>query len=409
MKFKIGIFIIAVIILVIGIYLTFNQIKTESYEIVEEDTLTVELTPKILFGLKKNEFNLISEKVEPGQTVGKILNQAGITNQEIEKLVAASKDIFDVRSIRMGNSYHLFYSMDSLKKLEHFVYQIDKINYIRFDFTDSLQLIKAQRKVENDTLSISGVVNSSLWNSIYDAGANPFLAMHLADIYAWTIDFYGLQKGDSFKVVYVVQSIDSVFIGIDKIVAAKFNHSSRDFYAFYFIQDEKGDYFDEKGESLRRAFLKAPLKFSRISSRFSNSRYHPVLKIRRPHHGVDYAAPTGTPVMAIGDGKVISAGWSGGYGKRVVIKHNSTFTTGYAHLSRFGKNIKAGTFVKQGEIIGYVGSTGLATGPHLDFRFYKNDVPIDPLTVESPPAVPVKENTMSDYNEMVKKWMAKLK
>jgi len=226
--------------------------------------------------------------------------------------------------------------------------------------------------------------------------------LQLSEIYAWTIDFFGLQNGDRFKVIYEEQYVDSATLGIDRILAASFYSEGKIYYAIPFKQDGKEDFFDEEGNSLRKAFLKAPLRFSHISSRFSNSRYHPILKIRRPHHGVDYAAPTGTPVHAIGDGKVIAKGYNGQSGNRVKIRHNSIYTTAYSHLSRYGKGIHVGAMVKQGQVIGYVGKTGLATGPHLDFRFYKYGKPVDPLKVKAPSVSPINGQNRSTYNQVSK-------
>jgi murein DD-endopeptidase MepM/ murein hydrolase activator NlpD len=233
---------------------------------------------------------------------------------------------------------------------------------------------------------------------------NPLLALELSEIYAWSIDFFGLQKGDQFKVIYDESFVDSVSVGISRIHAAWFYHMGHEFWAIPFEQDSVVSFFDEDGNSLRKAFLKAPLRYSRISSGFSNSRLHPILKIRRPHHGVDYAAPAGTPVEAVGDGQVIAAAYERGGGNYVKIRHNGVYTTSYLHLSRFGKGIRKGVYVKQGDVIGYVGSTGLSTGPHLDFRFYKNGQPINPLKVEAPPVEPIHESNIRDY-ELVKRSM----
>jgi len=227
---------------------------------------------------------------------------------------------------------------------------------------------------------------------------DPMLAVELSEIFAWSIDFFGIQEGDRYKVLYEESYVDSLSVGIDRILGAWFFSSGTEFWAIPFEQDGVRSFFDEKGNSLRKAFLKAPLRYSRISSGFSNSRYHPVLKIRRPHHGVDYAAPTGTPVHTVGDGIVTKIGYqANGGGNYVKIKHNSVYTTTYMHLSRFGKGIRSGVYVKQGEIIGYVGATGLATGPHLDFRFYKNGSAVNPLTVEAPPVEPVHPENLNPY------------
>ena len=230
-------------------------------------------------------------------------------------------------------------------------------------------------------------------------GLHPNLAIGLSDIFAWTVDFFGLQKGDSFKVIYEELYIDDKLLGTGRIYAAQFNRTGSAITAIPFIQDGKESYFDTDGNSLRKAFLKAPLQFSRISSRFSSSRMHPILRIRRPHFGVDYAAPVGTPVHSIGDGRVTSATNENGAGRMVRIQHNSVYATAYLHLSRFGEGIAPGAFVKQGDIIGYVGSSGLSTGPHLDFRFYMNGSPVDPLKVEAPPVEPVSEENLARFEK----------
>jgi murein DD-endopeptidase MepM/ murein hydrolase activator NlpD len=223
------------------------------------------------------------------------------------------------------------------------------------------------------------------------------VAIELSEIFAWTIDFFGLQQGDAFKIMYDEEYVDSMAIGIGEIHGAWFRHAGKEFTAIPFEQDGKIEFFDAEGNSLRKAFLKAPLRFSRISSRFTGSRYHPVLKRYTTHYGVDYAAPSGTPVLSIGDGVVISAGWSGGGGNMVKIRHNSVYSTAYLHLKAYGSGIRAGTYVRQGDVIGYVGSTGLSTGPHLDFRVWKNNAPVNPLTLESPSVEPVKKEQMDAF------------
>jgi murein DD-endopeptidase MepM/ murein hydrolase activator NlpD len=220
---------------------------------------------------------------------------------------------------------------------------------------------------------------------------NPLLALRLSDIYAWSVDFFGLRKGDSFKVLYEELYVGDQFFDIGTIHSAVFRHAGKDYDAFRFIQDQIPQYWNEKGENLKKAFLKAPLSFTRISSGFSYARRHPVTRVVRPHTGIDYAAPTGTPVMSIGDGVVTQRAYTRGGGNQVKIRHNSTYTTAYLHLSRFAKGLSVGKRVRQGEVIGYVGSTGLSTGPHLDFRVWKNGSPINPLRMESPPADPLKE------------------
>jgi murein DD-endopeptidase MepM/ murein hydrolase activator NlpD len=235
-----------------------------------------------------------------------------------------------------------------------------------------------------------------------EKNADPNLANKMSEIYAWTIDFFGLQKGDSYKVIYDRYFVEDQYIGLGKVQAAKFNHGGSNLYAFYFEQNGSGDYFDEEGNSLQRTFLKAPLRYSRISSHFSNSRMHPVLKIRRPHHGIDYAAPSGTPVHTVGDGVIVKKGYQKrGGGNYVKVKHNGTYSTTYMHLKGFAKGIKVGKHVKQGDLPGYVGQTGLATGPHLDFRFYRNGKAVNPLKVESPPSKPIDTAYRTAFDSVV--------
>jgi murein DD-endopeptidase MepM/ murein hydrolase activator NlpD len=233
-----------------------------------------------------------------------------------------------------------------------------------------------------------------------ESGADPNMAVALANIYQWTIDFYAIQKGDSFKAIYEELSVDGRPISIGEIHSAVFNHNGKEYYAHRFEQDNVTDYFDGNGQNLRKEFLKAPLKFSRISSKFSNSRMHPILRIRRPHHGVDYAAPKGTPVHTIGNGTVVKASYAGGAGRLVNIRHSNGYSTSYMHLAGFGPRIRPGASVSQGQVIGYVGSSGLSTGAHLDFRVYKNNVAMDPLKIESPPALPVNAKYIASFDSV---------
>lgn len=227
------------------------------------------------------------------------------------------------------------------------------------------------------------------------------MAIRLSEIYAWTVDFFGLEEGDQFKVLYDEQYVDSIPIGIGRIYAVSFTHKNEEMLAYEFEQDGQLTYFDETGKSLRRQFLKAPLRFSRISSGFSNSRFHPILKINRPHRGVDYAAPAGTPIYSIGDGTIIRKGYTKAAGYYIKVKHNSVYTSGYNHLSRYPKGIKVGQRVSQGEIVGYVGSTGYSTGPHLDFRVWKHGSLINPLSIKAPPVEPVKEENLQKFRASI--------
>jgi len=355
-----------------------------------------------------DSFSMISGFIKKNQPLSVLLQEFGIDHRQIYELSQKSQGIFDLKKIRYGNTFKIYQEKDSLKTSRYFVYEHNVLDYLAVHFDDSISLWMGQKPVDTIQSAFSGSIETSLWNLMNDKNANPMLAVTLSEIYAWSIDFFGLQKGDSISLLYDEYFVDSISAGIGAVHGAYFRHMNSDFWAIPFIQDSIPDFYDEDGKSLRKAFLKAPLRFSRISSRFSYSRMHPILKIRRPHLGVDYAAPTGTPVLAIGDGVVIKKGYSGGAGHMVKIKHNSVYTTAYLHLSKYGKGIHNGAYVKQGDIIGYVGSTGLSTGPHLDFRFYKNGSAIDPLKVEAPPVDPVREENMERFKEVREDVMSKV-
>jgi len=346
-------------------------------------------TPTIEYGIITDSIAIFKDKVKACQTLPSIMYSNNVKKEKAAALIEKAKSFFDFRKLRAGNEYTAMVTNDEQKRLQCFVYEISDTNYIVFDFRDSLHVHHGSHEVRNRLSAASGLINSSLWSTMEKSGTDPNLAIAMAQIFQWTIDFYAIQKEDEFRVIYEDLSVSDESVGMGVIHAAWFRHAGKDYYAFRFDQGENVDYFNEKGENLRREFLKAPLKFTRISSRFSNSRLHPVLRIRRPHHGVDYAAPSGTPVHTIGNGTVVKAAYSGGAGRMVTIKHNATYTTSYLHLAGFAKGIRPGAHVSQGQVIGFVGSSGLSTGPHLDFRIYRNGKPIGPLSVESPPAYPV--------------------
>jgi len=356
-------------------------------------------TPNYLFGIPSDSFNLISGHIRPNGFLSNILLEHGISMQEIDQLVRNSESVFDVKTIRARNNYTLFCDTDSTARLRYLVYEHDPTTCYVFSFNDSLNITPYKKEIRKIIRYSTGTIETSLWESIIEGGLHPTLVNELSDIFAWTVDFFGLQKGDSFKVIYEEMFIDDESLGTGRIYGAQFIWAGKTITAIPFIQDGKETFFDVEGNSLRKAFLKAPLRFSRISSRFSSSRLHPILRIRRPHYGVDYAAPVGTPVHTIGDGRVTSAGTENGAGKMVRIVHNSVYSTAYLHLSRFGPGIHKGAFVKQGDIIGYVGSTGLSTGPHLDFRIYQNGSPVDPLKVDAPPVEPVSGENLERFEK----------
>lgn len=377
---------------------TTTEVAQEGQDTIQVDSIPVEIKPKELFmGIDVENLDVEHGVIPNGKTLSDILSAYNVNGATIHQLAECSKSTFDVRKIRSGNNYHVLLTRDSLPTLAHFIYEINQTEYLTCSFADSICVKKEQKELTRVKRKVSGEIESSLWNSVVAQNVPFELALELSNIYAWNIDFFSLQKGDKYDVVYTEIRCDSNFVRIDSIECAIFNHCGTDFHAIPFTQNGRRDFFDYEGKSLRKAFLKAPLSYSRISSHFTHKRFHPVLKYYRPHHGVDYAAPTGTPVHTIGDGKVIFKGYTKGGGHTVKIQHNSTYTTCYMHLSKYGK-ISVGSIVKQGEVIGYVGSTGLSTGPHLDFRVYQNGSPINPLKMKSPPVEPVNPELIDSFN-----------
>jgi murein DD-endopeptidase MepM/ murein hydrolase activator NlpD len=345
-----------------------------------------------IYGISSDSLDMKKYSINNGQNLSDILFEHGIDYSTIDQIALKSQDIYDVRKMRAGNPYFMLSSTDSLHIPKYLVYERNPIDFVVFGLTGSFNVYLQSKPITVDTVQTSGEIDGSLWLTMLENDDDPNLATELSEIYA----------------VYEKMYADTQFVGIGNIIATSFNHINTDHFAFYFEQDSIGDYFDEEGGSLRRAFLKAPLRFSRISSRFSYNRKHPILKIRRPHLGVDYAAAIGTPVHAVGDGIVVRAGRKGQAGRTVTIKHNGTYTTQYLHLSRYGTGIKSGAYVMQGQVIGYVGSSGLSTGPHLDFRFFRNGKAIDPLKVKSPPVNPVNPDNMETFLENMSYWKAYL-
>ncbi|MDL2251515.1 peptidoglycan DD-metalloendopeptidase family protein [Odoribacter sp. OttesenSCG-928-J03] len=386
------------IILLIVIFIPKHSGVAENLD--EVDITETEEIEEIVYkyGIPMNDYEVDYGVVKRNQSLSTILISHGLNMNQVHRLSAKSKDVFNVKKIRSGNAYAFFSRNDSLRTPEYFVYEIDQKSYVVYDLRDDFNVTLGYHPVEWVQKTAKGTVESSLWNAMKACSAEPFLAIELARIFGWTIDFFGLQKEDEFRVLYEQESVDGKDLVHLNITGAKFVNGKQAYYAIPFKQDGEILYYNENGNSLEGAFLKSPMDYFRITSRFTNSRYHPVLKKYRAHHGVDYAAPVGTPVYAIGDGTVTAKGFqAGGGGNYVKIKHNSTYTSTYMHLSRFPKGLKVGSKVKQKEVIGYVGSTGLSTGPHLDFRVSENGKPVDPLKIKSQPKKPISEANMPEF------------
>lgn len=361
---------------------------------------------KILYGINIDSLKVLKGKVKRNQFLSNILLKYGVNYKVIEYIARRTRDMFDVRDMRMGHHYAVIFANDSTQKPLYFVYEQSPTHYVRYHLYDSVYVELGKKPVEKKLVTSAGTIKTSFWDAIQDNNGDGALAIRLSEIYAWTIDFFELRPNDKYKVIYRKLYVDGKYAGLGRILAADFIHKGKNNFAFYFEQNGKGDYFDEQGKSLERTFLKAPLKYTRISSRFSARRWEPILKIYRPHHGVDYAAPMGTPVYSLGNGIIYREGYQKrGAGNYIKIRHNAIYSTQYAHLSHFARGMKIGTFVKQGQLIGYVGETGLATGPHLDFRFFKNGKAINPLKVKSPPAKPILKSYKPAFDSLVKVYM----
>jgi len=392
--------IIAVILISLTIFKLATSYESKKKAVVEQVIAKPE--PVRLYDIPIDDYRISQHKVRPNQFLSDILTEGGVSLQMVDKIFNQSLTYFDFRRMNAGNSYALFLSKDSVPSLKHFVYEINMTDYITVSISDTIKVTVKKKQVVTIDKEASCNIKSSLWKTIQQNNINPMLAIELSEIYAWTVDFFGIEKGDYFKVIYSEDFVDGQSIGIHQVKAATFCHRKKIIYAFNFKQDSVYEFFDENGQSLKKAFLKAPLKFSRISSRFSKARLHPILKIYRPHLGIDYAAPTGTPVHSIGEGHIIQKGWDPkGGGNYLKIAHNSVYTTVYMHLSGFAPGVSSGQHVSQGQLIGFVGKTGLASGPHLDFRVFKNGQAIDPLKIESPPVDPVKPQYIADFQKFI--------
>ena len=358
------------------------------------------------YGLVLNDFEVVRDTVMSGDTFGGILSAHGVSQTKIYEVATTFRDIFDVRRIGVGRPYVLLKSKDSLSQTQVFVYEKNRIDYAVIDFRDTLQVYREKKPVRLIERTASGVITSSLSETLSSQELSPYLAEAMSDIYAWTINFFQLQKGDYFKIVYDERVIsDSIPGGVAKVKAAYFSHKGQPFYAFRFLpENDPGavpDFYDEQSNNLRRAFLKAPVKFSRISSRYNLRRRiaHYGYKVR-PHKGTDFAAPVGTPILATADGVVTKAERRGGNGIYVKIRHNATYETQYLHMRRY--KVKRGQRVSQGDVIGWVGMTGNTSGPHVCYRFWKNGRQVDPFKTDLPKAEPMPAKFKPEFAQIMR-------
>jgi murein DD-endopeptidase MepM/ murein hydrolase activator NlpD len=348
--------------------------------------------PTVMYGMVVNDLHVTEDRVKRNQLFADLWSGHYVSPVVQQQLNLLPRSVFDFRKISASKKYTLITKHDSLKSVRALVYEPNPIDYIIFHMEDSLQMEICQREVVTVEKFVSGEIQSTLSETIESLGISHELTNRFVDIFAWQVDFQRLQKGDKFKLIYEVSLVEDKPISIGHIKGIYFEHFNNPYYAFPFDQGNGIDYFDEEGNSLRKAFLKYPIEFTRISSRYNPNRFHPVAKVFRAHLGTDFAADKGTPIRSVGDGVVLEAQYKSNNGNYVKIRHNATYTTGYLHMSKIAAGVSAGTRVKQGQVIGFVGSTGLATGPHLCYRFWRNGVQVDALKVALPPSEPVQES-----------------
>jgi murein DD-endopeptidase MepM/ murein hydrolase activator NlpD len=359
------------------------------------------------FGIPAEKFVVERGQVARHQTFADVLTAHGGAYSDAVRLAKAARPAFDVRDLQTGQPYRVYVN-PWLGEVQYLVYQIDAVRYVLFDVQHPAQSRVGRRPVEREWTMVRGTIDNSLYETLAANDAHPTLALRLSEVFAWQIDFFRIRSGDSFRVLYERRYVNGEQVAPGKIIAARFAHRDQKFYGFRFDDGQGPQYFNRAGESLRRELLKAPLRYSRISSGYSQSRVHPVLKERRPHHGTDYAAPSGTPVHTVGGGTVLKAGYFEYNGNYVKIRHNGVYTTGYLHLTDIADGIEPGAEVEQGETIGYVGSTGMSTGPHLDYRLWKRGVAVDPYEIELPPTRPVSPQHRPAYRRLVQDRLRRL-
>lgn len=368
----------------------------------EEEVTVPKAKPKLVeFGFNIHDFNIVNDTIKSGDTFGSLLEKQNLNGRQVYDIVAKVKDTFDVRSIRKGKPFTILRSKDKTNKIQVFIYQPDRLNFYVIDFRDSIVVHKKAKPLTFKTRTIAGALNGSLSETLQNLKVDPALASRIAKIYAWSIDFFKLKKGDKFALKFTERYInDTIYDGVDSLKAAFFEYKGKKVYAFPFAPDantKKQQYFDEEGKTLKNFFLKAPLKFVNITSRYTKNRFHPVQKIWKAHNGTDYAAPSGTPIMTTAAGVVEQAGYTTGNGNFVKVRHDRTYSTQYLHMSRI--LVRRGQRVTQGQVIGKVGSTGLATGPHVCYRFWRNGLQVDALRLKLPTSTPMDSKYRQKYME----------
>ena len=392
-----------------GIFLTGNALEAPKPVAPVAAPPAPQPPRRLAYGIDITDCRVITKRIKARQNLSDILTDQGVGYGAIMDLARKAVGVFDVRSLHPNRPYSLIVptALDA-RTPSYFIYEISQEEYVVFSLETPRRVTLGRKPVTNTLRAIGGTIDASLWQSVVEHGGDPALISELSDIFAWSVDLHHLRDGDTYRVIFEEKRIDNRYIGIGRILAAVIRQGSEDHFAFYFDGGNQSGYFDEDGGSLEKAFLKAPVRYCRISSRFSRKRFHPVLKTVRAHLGTDYAAPVGTPVMSTADGTVMTAGYDQNNGNYIKIRHNGTYTTQYLHLSRVAKGIRSGTSVKQGRVIGYVGKSGMATGPHLCYRFWKNGRQVDPLTTPLPATQHLPPDELPTFRKTISTIMAQL-
>ncbi len=390
-------YFLPIILIMLISFVSCKEQKAKHVVLEPKDTIQVVAEPTLLFGIPVDSFEIFQAKMKWSQSLAEILSGYNIPHEKIYQLAHASKGVYDVRKLKAGFPYTIIHEKDSMKTARQFIFEPDPSQYVVFNLADSISVYAHQKPITVEERTLAATITTSVYESILELNASQLLVGRLVDIFAWQVDFFRIQKGDQFKIIYEEQRVGDEIVGVGKIKGAYFNHFGKEYYAVKYDQGGEADYFDEQGNSLRKTFLRSPLNYYRITSRYNPRRYHPVLKSYRAHLGTDYAAPTGTPIRSVGDGIILEARYNGGNGNYVKVKHNSNYTTQYLHMSRIAKGMRPGVAVKQGQTIGYVGQTGLANGPHVCFRFWKNGRQVDALKVDLPPSEPIDPDKRLDF------------
>ncbi|MBO6620954.1 MAG: peptidoglycan DD-metalloendopeptidase family protein [Balneola sp.] len=371
--------------------LTKNSVNIEEFEEIEE------LPGLDDYGYVKNESVVKEAKVKRNESLYIILRSLDVTPEDIYTIQQKAIGKFNPRRINQNQKYYTYHDAETGTPTRMIFHQT-ATDYVIFDWSNGIEVETGSKEIETEIATAYGTIESSLYETLVGQGVNMLVANGLSEIFGWEIDFFRLYKGDKFKVIYEKRFVDGKPYGIGQIIAAEFEHRGQIYDAYFYESEEAYGYYDNLGNSVQKALLKAPFKYSqRISSNFSYNRFHPVLKRRMPHYGVDYAAPMGTPVISVGDGEIITSRYNGAAGNMVKIRHNSTYSTAYLHLNGYASGIKEGRRVKQGQVIGYVGKTGRVTGVHLHYNVYKNDRPVNPVKLVLPPSKGISEAELETY------------